>query len=136
MSKKKDSGLYKELDKLAEEKKEFEKRGGDLIKAAVKTFLEKNPEVSAIRWNQYTPYFNDGEECVFRVNEMEVQFADDEDEDFIDSYSINNDKVADALGELESKLGDHEDILRSIFGDHAEITVTADKITVEEYEHE
>ena len=28
--------------------------------------------VMAIRWTQYTPYFNDGDECIFGVHEPEV----------------------------------------------------------------
>ena len=30
----------------------------------------ENKSIKAIYWTQYTPYFNDGEECIFRVNEL------------------------------------------------------------------
>jgi hypothetical protein len=39
------------------------------LKDAFKQFLVAFPQVKVIVWSQYTPYFNDGEECVFRVNE-------------------------------------------------------------------
>lgn len=32
-------------------------------------FFETFPQVKGITWTQYTPYFNDGEECIFRVGE-------------------------------------------------------------------
>jgi hypothetical protein len=32
--------------------------------------------VKAVRWEQYTPYFNDGDVCEFGVNEPEVGFLD------------------------------------------------------------
>ena len=28
------------------------------------------PALKAIRWNQYTPYFNDGDPCTFSVGEV------------------------------------------------------------------
>lgn len=35
----------------------------------VKGFFEANPIVEGIIWSQYTPYFNDGDECIFNVHE-------------------------------------------------------------------
>lgn len=32
-------------------------------------FFEECPKVQAVVWSQYTPYFNDGDECVFGVND-------------------------------------------------------------------
>lgn len=37
------------------------------------------PEVEAVRWHQYTPYFNDGEACEFSIYEAHVKFAGDDD---------------------------------------------------------
>ncbi|UDL15302.1 hypothetical protein SEA_KUDEFRE_73 [Gordonia phage Kudefre] len=34
------------------------------------------PEVEAVRWEQYTPYFNDGDACEFGVREASLKFAD------------------------------------------------------------
>jgi len=39
-------------------------------------FFEKHPRVKMVTWTQYTPYFNDGDECVFSVNE--AVFSGDE----------------------------------------------------------
>lgn len=35
-----------------------------------------DPRVSAIRWTQYTPYFNDGETCVFGFGKLQVRVLD------------------------------------------------------------
>lgn len=49
------------------------------------------PEVVAVRWTQYTPYFNDGEACTFDVNDARTKLIDTDEEDgeyedgFIDS---------------------------------------------------
>lgn len=37
----------------------------------------ESPDVAAVKWTQYTPYFNDGEPCVFGANEIEVKFVPD-----------------------------------------------------------
>ena len=34
------------------------------------------PMIVAVRWRQYTPYFNDGDACVFSVEEPYVAFSD------------------------------------------------------------
>lgn len=36
-------------------------------------FLSEWPDVEAIRWEQYTPYFMDGDPCVFGVNEPSLK---------------------------------------------------------------
>jgi hypothetical protein len=41
-------------------------------------------EVSGICWNQYTPYFNDGEPCVFRVGEVYFSLVGAEKEDYFE----------------------------------------------------
>lgn len=39
-----------------------------------KDFFVNNPDVLAIRWQQYTPYFNDGDACTFSVYEAQICF--------------------------------------------------------------
>lgn len=33
------------------------------------------PEVEAVRWEQYTPYFNDGDVCVFNIHDAYIKFV-------------------------------------------------------------
>ncbi|MFI8976937.1 hypothetical protein ACIGO9_28925 [Nocardia asteroides] len=67
------------------------------------------PNVKALRWEQYTPYFNDGDACEFSINESSIWVSDpraaqtdsespadedgDEDDDeetnFLDLWSVN-----------------------------------------------
>lgn len=47
----------------------------DHFKSAVAAILIY-PEVSGIAWTQYTPYFNDGEPCVFQAGEAYFSFND------------------------------------------------------------
>lgn len=38
-----------------------------LFNNTFETFFELNPGINAVIWEQFTPYFNDGDECVFSV---------------------------------------------------------------------
>lgn len=49
------------------------KKAGKSAKKEIAAALSEHlPEGFVLEWNQYTPYFNDGEECVFSVNDAYV----------------------------------------------------------------
>jgi hypothetical protein len=59
--------MNKQIEKMRTQYKE------DLQKSFSEIFTEffnNTPEIKEIFWTQYTPYFNDGEECTFRVNDI------------------------------------------------------------------
>ena len=105
------------------------------------------PEIDRIEWNQYTPYFNDGEECTFSVHELLFPPADKSVDSellgpntYIDSegwvslrkgIETLNDRGR-AVATLEKEFKSIEsDILRFIFGDHVTVTVRRDSTDFE-----
>lgn len=48
----------------------FKADGEREIKRAFREYFRKYPDIEAIMWTQYTPYFMDGDPCVFGVNEV------------------------------------------------------------------
>lgn len=54
---------------------------GDIAQESATEFLKAIdallalPGVEAIRWRQYTPFFNDGEQCVFSVDDWFVKLS-------------------------------------------------------------
>jgi len=116
------------------------------------------PGITAIRWRQYTPYFNDGEPCEFSVNEinyrelpLDVEYEEwaedneiegrysDYEDGFYDTWGIDRDKHAPAgLAEAlkEFNVDEFEDVARANFGEHAIVTATVDGFDVEFYEHD
>lgn len=121
---------------------------------ALRALLEKHPTAKCLAWSQYTPYFNDGDPCTFRANEIHVE---------IDGVKADGDGPGDTLspwdigyrveqGEifatpeikslhkdleaLNSATSGLDALFLHAFGDHAEVRVTRDGITVEEYEHD
>jgi len=136
------SKLKELVEALNVARKEFSDGAKAQIKAEAKEFFDKNPEIKAIVWTQYAPYFNDGEACEFGVNEMYVTTTDPDSEDFCtrDVAWGDDDGIVwehDAANEFTSTLAAiPEDVMRSIFGDDALVMITPDGIVVEEYDHD
>jgi hypothetical protein len=61
---------------------------GKVMAEAFAPVFEKYPKLQAIRWNQYTPYFNDGDACYFSAHNPEVNLFN-EDEDCQDEDDFN-----------------------------------------------
>lgn len=146
-------GMKDEMEKTA--KAEAKKH----IKSAVKAFFDEFPNVSKLKWSQYTPYFNDGDACVFGVNSVQAVLKaeaggeEEESEDGNDSWHFsytaekdNNGLTAEqkkeyrrlskALKEFDESFGKMNDALLFAFGDHVEVTCTRDEIAVDEYSHD
>jgi hypothetical protein len=66
------STLQEKFNKMladqAELRAKFQEQAQLLFKDITKEFFSKNPGINAVIWTQYTPYFNDGDECVFQVH--------------------------------------------------------------------
>ena len=122
-----------------------------------------HPDIHVFGWNQYTPYFNDGDPCIFSVHELwatPVNAAEDDDayhdgveydkrwgersyrwegpEYIYGPYSGNYESAYLTLLDLNKAIqsGAFDDVLLDAFGDHAEITVEIDKIVVSFFEHD
>lgn len=63
------------LNKINAQLEDFKAKRAALVKelqtefpALLLPFLQQSKKIDSIGWTQYTPYFNDGDECVFGVN--------------------------------------------------------------------
>lgn len=60
----------KALQNLKDEyEKALREKGQEIMKGAVADFFKANPKITGVMWRQYTPYFNDGDPCVFRLGD-------------------------------------------------------------------
>lgn len=124
---------------LNEKRNEITLEGGVLISEAFKEMFDTYPELESYKWAQYTPYFNDGDECKFGVD--------------CDYPSINGiDWWQSSMGEepawrsevvnlgrkILRTLSDEE--LNYLFGDHISIELRRVENTLqlitEDYDHE
>lgn len=120
------------------------------------------PNVEAVKWTQYTPYFNDGDACVFGASEVRVRIIDDADDvgEYEDGYrtyydlyelgpgrgervwfdinGVSSEVYATALRDFENLLssGRHDAVLSAEFGDPAEVVATTAGFEVEFYDHD
>jgi hypothetical protein len=137
------------LSELSGKRAEIEAAAREQAKAilapGLQEFMAEHPEVKAIGWTQYTPYFNDGEECTFGVNDLHASMSDERDDDvggdgweylYGKTTKGFSQKSWDDLLKLQEALGGAEPELKAAFGDHVRVIVTRDGIDVEEYEHD
>lgn len=144
------SALHKKY--LSSVRKGFDK----VLTAIAKEVFDLYPGVQAIGWSQYTPYFNDGDPCVFRVGcptiKVDEQFAENFEpvlseyaEDFyeVSSYSVKNNPnytsildLGNLLTSLEGLLGTFENFVQEEYGDGVWVTITRDGVEVTEYRHD
>lgn len=127
--------------------------------------LLDDPYIVEFGWRQYTPYFNDGDPCIFSAYGAWVrtqdQAAGSDGEDFeYDSLSADYGthpslggeegwgadrhyvgaresqwRVANAFTKAIDS-GEFHDVLLDLFGDHCQVTVSRTGITVHEYSHD
>jgi hypothetical protein len=136
------------------------------FKKNISTLFEQNPKLNAIVWTQYTPYFADGDPCVFSVGEVSFTNAtgddlndisygeyDGENEDVVclstytslDSTWIDE-KTKVYAEEIDFNLcvqlgklmesNEMEGVMLATFGDHVKVIATRDGFDIQEYDHD
>lgn len=131
---------------IEEAKKRVQEAGKTAVAALFKAFFAEYPEVKAVGWTQYTPYFNDGDPCVFSVGEpylstkdadfSEVASLYDDDDGghgFEEGYALKG-KLKTACSRIEASMT--SEIFEAAFGDHALVIATPAGFHVSEYSHE
>lgn len=143
---------------MAETRKRFQERMREVFKDAFKQFFADNPEVTCVSWRQYTPYFNDGDPCVFRcyadyaaftnatdytnvrwgeydgdgegVWVLDRDYGGSDEELMPKGLSTKADKFCMLLGKIDT------DVFLQTFGDHCIVYATRDGFETSEYEHD
>ena len=154
--------LREKQEEIKKMKKEMLEASNKIFTELTKTIFEDHPKVKSFGWSQYTPYFNDGDPCTFSTNTDYIYINGDcvDDSEWINETIITNygtwnrekkvyegrtevpnlnydSELAKANDEIKEFLRNFDnDFFMSQFGDHAEITVTAEGVSVDEYEHD
>lgn len=74
--------IKEKTEAINKTKKELVEKLRPDFKELFTPFLEKYPQVTHLKWNQYTPYFNDGESCTFSVNDLFGFLGTEEEDDY------------------------------------------------------
>ena len=154
--------LKQKQKELKEIKNQILEKSNEVFDEFCKDIFTKSPRLSSFGWSQYTPYFNDGDTCVFSVNidYLYINGQSVDDSEWINKKNItkygewNREKkeyigreeednpnydqeLVDIYEEISSFLSNFDnDFYMSKFGDHVEITITSTGIDVLECEHD
>jgi hypothetical protein len=120
--------------------KQVKKAAVAYFEAEAKMLFDKHPEMEKFSWRQYTPFFNDGDECHFSARTDCLHINGDEVysskwNSKTGKYDPTNHPLSAAEATVKNFLaefddGDYEDM----FGDHVKVTVTQAGTDVEEYD--
>jgi hypothetical protein len=151
--------------RVEELNKQIREESQSLLNLEFTKVFEKYPKLLNFSWSQYTPYFNDGEECIFHVNTDSLipDFTDESAEDHDYEYAkkdseyvtINgkwqsrelevsdekklNNEAFDNLYEIVSAIDDQT--MKVIYGDHVRVTISKTeggllKVETKDYAHD
>lgn len=152
--------LQQTIADLEVAKKVAAEKAKEKLGPALQQFLKEYPFIKTIAWTQYAPHFNDGDECIFRVNDIyfcteklsEYDYEAVENQGFSGGGSFDSsffkdyhqDMIVAGLTEeiynqatiLSDTLRDAEDLLKEVFGNHVAVLVTSTGIDVQDHEHD
>ena len=147
-------------DKIKEVIKSYKTKRNELtefvknnFQVACQEFFDNNPWLENFSWTQYTQYFNDGDECNFYVQSDtecisingervdDIDFLKEEnynrvDGKYVSSPNPNFDQSKfNTVKGISSFIQSIDDsLMKDMFGDHKEITVTKNGVSIEVYE--
>ena len=150
------SEIMSDMNKMNDEIEAIRKAHMEILQAkfkeASRAFFDANPSIQAVVWSQYTPYFNDGEECVFSVNTPKFVRENFDEENLLNPYEYEDEdtykslsfwRKPDSIDSIELNCYDfskfiqsNDELMKNVFGDHAVVYLTRDKGVVEEYSHD
>lgn len=128
---------------MDEVKKKIKEQGEQAAKSMFAEMFEKYPLVEQVEWCQGTPSFNDGDPCVFRMYDANFQLA--EHGEFDGSWSLKYrfekkggvpkelESYGEMMDEVSGLLHSNMEVMQTLFGDGSKITVTKEKVSVEDY---
>lgn len=145
--------------RLEEMREEIKKEARSVFTEGVKDVFESFPQLHAISWRQYTPYWCDGDICEFSAQtyepnlyikvpqdmsaeswpeaEGQIELEDGTLVAYYDGWNMPSEfrDIQKAIGKFLGELS-NDDFL-AMFGDHAEVVIYADGTQrVMEYDHE
>jgi hypothetical protein len=129
------------ISKLREANEEFNKMKESyrdkISESFVKVIVEHlalTDNLTQVHWTQYTPYFNDGDTCYFRVN-FDLYYIEEWCEDNDIELTDNDRSIINLIEEVVNSVDD--EMMMLLFGDHSKVTITKEgDVTIDHYEHD
>ena len=135
---------FKQAIKAKED--EYKNFGKQLFKDYIKEYFKTYPEIQAVVFAAYTPYFNDGDTCEYSINDPVYVLEGFDPQNLLRYYDYEyNDSIKSAVyndinyknyEEFNKFMQQNTELLKGIFGDHVCVYITPEEIITEEYEHD
>jgi hypothetical protein len=125
--------------KMADIQKKIDTEGKKFLAKAFKDVFKDFPILEKFSWNQYTPYFNDGDSCEFYAN-TDLSSLTINDVEGWDITQASKGKLAalkpaaQAVSAILQEIP--QETLEELYGDGVEVVVTAKGVTIEDYDHD
>ncbi|ANF51743.1 hypothetical protein A0O34_15060 [Chryseobacterium glaciei] len=148
------------LDSIKEKLAALEAQKQETLKDLQKDFplifkplFEKSEKIQSVGWRQYTPYFNDGDECTFSANTDDLIINGEDSGDMEAENDFFNKEIWDGgtklnpnyiesegniIEEFQKALSEiPEEFYKELFGDHIKVIIErSGEIKTEEYNHD
>ena len=111
-------------------KSDFQTKLKEAFMNDLQEFFKEYPEVETITFPAYTPYFNDGEECVYKANVYAAEINGYDEYDGPKTGKVDK-KMYEIVIEMISEVDD--DIWEDMVGDHVKVTLSREGVSTEEY---
>jgi len=129
------SKLAKLVETFNAQKKVLQDQAKSLFLEASKELFDEFPELVSFGWEQYAPYFNDGDPCVFSVHAdyPTINGYDTRRDRFVDNDEQEETEPTAAMESLFKKVKTPiaklintlpYDIMQEVFGDDLRVTIT------------
>lgn len=121
-----------------EARKQMLEQSREAFKEMASELFSTYPQMTEFSWEQYTPYWNDGDPCEFSVREYTARINGScldygEEPNNMDQKSLET--ATKSVTTFISMFD--EDVMLDMFGDHAQVTVYRDgKAEVESCAHD
>ena len=137
---------YRQQSRELEERKlELHEHGKNLFVRTCKWLFDKYPELKSFAWTQYTPYFMDGDPCVFSadvycfyMNGISVD-GDDWNAEFFEKEDRGENLTdhPEIGGHIQTILDSFsDDDYENFFGDHALVVVNRKGVYIHDWNHD
>ncbi len=149
-------------DKLKKIKEEYNELGKKEIKDYILNLFKKHKDsIRLITWIQYTPYYNDGDPCVFSIHNIGYFFTESKEKELRDKFNLTDDLLYEEhhghefsysikkelqnqinleiedlekdIKELKNIIYENKEIIENLFGNNVEVKITLDNILISYY---
>lgn len=138
--------LINELaDQLNNAQNLAKEKGKEAFKEYSLQLFNENPIIQEIRWDQYTPSFNDGDPCEFTIgdvgfllhNKQTIGYYDFDEDDEFEGTKVEQhieDHLKNIVNEFTNKIQALDTVMESLFGNNVTIIINRDGVQIKEYD--